>query len=303
MGGEQVTPGREPGPIGRFPRGGEAMNRLRTLSLALLVAMACATAAAAVTVNEKFAQSYSLKAGGIFSINNVNGEIIVEAWDKDTVDLSAVKTVKADNDEDAQTTLKAIRIDVNVTAAQVDVQTKMPHREGWLDWLTGHNINARVDYHVKVPRRLELQVENTNGRVDVSGTNGSARVETTNGSIDADHVEGQLRFTTTNGAMSLRELAGSVRAETTNGGIHAQLSHVEGDLSFETTNGGITLALPSDIRAAVEAETTNGSVHSDFELTGGSKSRRHLSGAINGGGGKLTLGTTNGSIHIAQGIT
>src|SRR5579863_4901414 len=221
------------------------MYRLRTLGLVLALVVLSVCAASAATLTENFTQSYALPSGGQFSLTNVNGEVIIEAWDRQTVDLSAVKTVQAENDTDAQDTLKAMRIEVTATAGRIVVETKMPHHDGILDWLTGHHINAKVDYHVRVPRHLEL------------------KIDTTNGSIEADHVQGQLRFETTNGHLTLDDLAGSVKAETTNGGIHANLNQVEGDLSFETTNGSITLSLPSAIRANLDASTTNGSIHSD----------------------------------------
>src|SRR5579863_468903 len=239
------------------------MYRLRTLGLVLALVVLSVCAASAATLTENFTQSYALPSGGQFSLTNVNGEVIIEAWDRQTVDLSAVKTVQAENDTDAQDTLKAMRIEVTATAGRIVVETKMPHHDGILDWLTGHHINAKVDYHVRVPRHLELKIDNTNGKVGVTGTTGQADVETTNGSIEADHVQGQLRFETTNGHLTLDDLAGSVKAETTNGGIHANLNQVEGDLSFETTNGSITLSLPSAIRANLDASTTNGSIHSD----------------------------------------
>jgi DUF4097 and DUF4098 domain-containing protein YvlB len=277
------------------------MNRLRTVGLALLVA-SFAVAASAGTLTENFSHTYPLSSGGLFSIVNINGEVIVEAWDRDSVEISAVKTVKADNDSDAQDTMKAMRIDVIASANSVQVETKLPpHDNGFLSWLAGRNINAKVDYHVKVPRHLQLKVDNTNGRVGVTGTSGKADVETTNGSIEASSAQGDLRFTTTNGHLTLDELAGSVRAETTNGGIHATLNKVDGDLAFETTNGSIKLSLPNSIRANLDASTTNGSIHSDFEVSSGKSSKHHMVGPINGGGGKLSLETTNGSITISQG--
>jgi DUF4097 and DUF4098 domain-containing protein YvlB len=275
------------------------MSILRTLGLALLLT-GSSMAADAVTLTEHFDQSYPLKAGGLFSIVNINGQVIVEAWDQETVSVSAVKEVRAESDDQARDVLKAVRIEVAATAGQVKVETKMPEHNGLLDWLTGHHVQMKVDYTIHVPRNLDLRAETTNGHVAVSGTNGKADVETTNGSIQADHVAGKLRFESTNGTLTLKELAGAVEASTTNGSIRADLGRVEGDLKFETTNGSIALALPHSVRASIDAETTNGTVHSDFEVVGSRATRRHVSGDINGGGGRVVLGTTNGSIRITS---
>jgi hypothetical protein len=280
------------------------MRLSRTLSPVLLVLLIAGCGMAhAVTLTERFEQSYPVTAGGTVSVGNVNGEVVVEAWDRDTVAVEAVKEARAGSQDVAREALQKIRIEVNALANGVAFKTHMPEHNGVgiVDWLTGNGVQAKVDYHLHVPRRLELSVDNTNGRVSVTGTAGKARIGTTNGAIELEHAEGNLRAETTNGSLRLLDLAGSVRAETTNGGIHAQLSRVEGDLSFETTNGSISLQLPSSVRASVDASTSNGTVHSDFEVSGGKTGRHHLHGDINGGGGKLVLSTTNGGIRISSG--
>jgi DUF4097 and DUF4098 domain-containing protein YvlB len=95
--------------------------------------------------------------------------------------------------------------------------------------------------------------------------------------------------------------SGTVDASTTNGGIEVDLKDVPdgSDLSFSTTNGSVTLRLPRDVRASLDAATSNGRVSSDFEVDGdGKPNRRHLFGDINGGGGKLHIRSTNGSVDI-----
>ena len=50
---------------------------------------------AAVSVQdetEKFEQTYPLSANGRVSVSNVNGSIVVEAWDRNEVHLEATKT-------------------------------------------------------------------------------------------------------------------------------------------------------------------------------------------------------------------
>ena len=85
---------------------------------------------------------------------------------------------------------------------------------------------------------------------------------------------------------------------TTNGGISAQLTEVDGDVSLRTTNGAVTLRLPEDLRATVDIATSNGGIHSDLEVEGGEKTRRSLTGDINGGGGRLYVRSTNGGVKI-----
>lgn len=278
-----------------------------TLTLPCLVLSCIAPTAWAATLTEHFDKSYPLRSGGSFIVKNVNGAVTVEGWDQQQVQINAVKEVRAESDGDARQAMSHVTIEVTETAGNLRVETKMPRRgEGFWDLLSGRHVQTKVEYHIKVPRHLDLQAESVNGAVSLTGTQGKANVETTNGSVQVSQVEGKLDAQTTNGGIRLSEVAGAVKAGTTNGSVKAQLTRVEGDLSFESTNGSITVHLPGDVHATVDASTSNGSVHSAFEVSGEQAEgrhhrRRHLSGDINGGGGKLALSTTNGSIRIESG--
>lgn len=269
---------------------------------ALLVAAAIAPPGgqlAAVTLTENFDQTFPLRGGGVLTLNNVNGAVIAEAWDRDEVRVQATKKVKAGSDEEARQLMSRVKIEIDQAGGNLRIDTKLPrHEDGFLGWLGRTGESAGVEYHLQVPRRVEAHLQSVNGRVSLAGTSGNADLGTTNGGIQVEHVEGRLRLGTTNGTIKIVEAAGSVKAETTNGGIDARLTRVDGDLSLETTNGGVSVRLPRDVHATLDASTSNGSVHSDFAVAGGTSGRHHLSGTINGGGGKLSISTTNGGIHI-----
>ena len=113
----------------------------------------------------------------------------------------------------------------------------------FFDWLAGNHVSMSVEYDVTVPRSMDLNVDNTNGAIDISDVRGTLQVSDTNG-----HIE-------------LVRCAGSVEAETTNGAVRAELTEVTAGKSMrlETTNGRITVTVPRSIAARVDASTTNGS--------------------------------------------
>ncbi|HKV09267.1 MAG TPA: DUF4097 family beta strand repeat-containing protein [Thermoanaerobaculia bacterium] len=278
---------------------------MKTALLALLsLVFAAASAEAAVTLKDRFQQTYPLQAGGLVTLDNVNGGVTIEAWDKNEVLVIADKEVKAKTDDAAKKAMQQVQIQVNKGAGRLDVVTKLPKREGgFLEWMTGNNVNINVKYQVKVPRKAALDIETVNGGIRLAGTHGKATAETVNGALEIDGVHGNLHLETTNGAITVARSAGAVDAETTNGGIEVELTEVPdgSDLSFETTNGGVTVRLPRDIRVSLDAATSNGRVDSDFDVDGADgKSRRHLAGDINGGGGKLRVRSTNGSVSIDE---
>lgn len=277
---------------------------LRSAALTLTALSLLAAAAHAATLKETFAQSYPLSAGGTLTLRNVNGSVTLDAWDRNEVRIEADKEVKADSDAEAKKVMGQVKIDVQPGAGSLRVETRVPQRDsGFLDWLTGHNANVNVSYRVHLPRQAVVDAESVNGHVSLTGTHGRAKLATTNGGVKADGVDGALDLETTNGAIKASGITGTVKADTTNGGIDLQFATVprQGDLDLSTTNGGVTVKLPKGAAFSVDAETSNGRVHSDFEVAGGEAGKHHLTGAINGGGSRLHIRTTNGGVHLVEG--
>ena len=276
----------------------------KTALLALMGLVSAGMAAQAVTLKDRFQQTYPLQAGGTVTLDNVNGGVTIEAWDRNEVQVVADKEVKANDSDTARKAMQQVQIQVNKSAGRLDIVTRLPKQgSGLVDWMTGKNVNINVKYQVKVPRNAALDIETVNGGVRLAGTHGKATVETTNGALTIDGVHGNLHLETTNGSISVARSAGAVEAETTNGAIEVELTEVPdgSDLVFETTNGGVTVRLPRDNRVSLDAATSNGRVSSDFDVDGAdSKSKRRLSGDINGGGGKLRVRSTNGSVTIEE---
>jgi hypothetical protein len=277
-----------------------AHGRLALVFLAgALAAAAAAMPAAAATVEERFDQTFPLAAGGTLRIGNTNGAITVEAWDRDEARVEALKEVRGRTDAEARDTMRRLQIVATPGTGSLRIDTRYPSNGGgFLDWLFGGSVHAKVTYRLHVPRRLQLTARSVNGGVTLTGTRGKAVLATTNGTLTVAGVDGPLELETTNGNIAVRQAAGAVRAETTNGSVEAELSRLDGTLSLESTNGTLTVRLPSGVRATLDAETTNGSVRSDLPVTATATSSRHLRGAINGGGPQLKLSTTNGGIRI-----
>ncbi len=280
------------------------MRHLKTYVLAMLSLVVLAAAAQAETLTEKFSKTWPLAANGSVSLKNVNGNVTFEAWDRAEVQVNAEKRVKADSAEDARKILSQLQIDVQAGPSAVRIETRMPKKGdgGFWDSLFGNDHSAGVTYSVRVPRGAIVESDNVNGNIRLTGTRGTGRLETTNGRIEVEGTSGALALESTNGGINIIRAEGAVKASTTNGGIEAELTRVpaDRDYGFSSTNGGVTVSLPRQARVSVDAATTNGSIRSDFEISGGQSTRKQVTGDINGGGGRLRIRTTNGSVHISE---
>jgi DUF4097 and DUF4098 domain-containing protein YvlB len=259
------------------------MPTLKILSL-FGVALLAGAAVHGVTLKERFDQTVPLRGGSEVRLSNVNGGVTFEAWDRNEVRIEAEKQVRAGSDEAARKLMAKIRIEVAPGRSGLRIDTRMPKDEnGLFDGLFGTSVSAGVSYKVHVPRQVSVDVVDSNGGISVR------------------EVEGKMTLKTTNGGIAVVHSAGGLRAETTNGGIQAELTRLSaGDLNLETTNGGVAVRLPRGERFSIDAETSNGGVASDFPVQGGQPGRHSLKGDVNGGGARLVIRTSNGSIHIRQ---
>jgi hypothetical protein len=280
------------------------MRQPKILVLAILSLIVLSAAALAETLTEAFSKTVPLAANGSLSLENINGDVTFEAWDRAEVQVSAEKRVKAGSEEEARKILSQVRIDVQAEPSAVRIETRMPKKEdrGFWSLLRGENRSIGVTYNVRVPRGAIVEADNVNGNIRLSGTRGTGRLETVNGRVEVQGTSGALVLESTNGNIKISGAEGAVKAATTNGSIQAELASIpEGrDLGFSSTNGGVTVRLPRDARLSVDAASTNGSIESDFELDGATAKRNRLTGDLNGGGGTLRIRTTNGSVQISE---
>jgi hypothetical protein len=235
------------------------------LSLALaLVVPACFATSQEVT------RTFPMRADGSFELNNVNGTVRIEGWDKDEVEVQAVKTT-----QDRQALLDLVAIDIDATADGLSVSTRYPQQEG---------VEVAVDYVIHVPRRAQLNhISNINGTLRVFGSESLGDLHTVNGNIE------------------VYESSGDMRAHTTNGNIYAELKHPSDakGASAETTNGSVLLAVPVDLAADLEARCMNGSFSSELPMVmKGAAQPRTVHGQLGHGGAPIHLGTVNGTIRV-----
>jgi len=240
------------------------------VALPALAVAGCDVEAMGPQSRQHVSEPRRLDKGGTFTLQNTNGAVEVEAWDRDSISIEAEKV-------GPEGRLDEIQIEIKGEGSRVDVSTRFPH--------VTFGSNGHVDYRVKVPASAHVELETTNGRLRASGTQASLRAETTNGGVE------------------IGDAAGSVEASTTNGSIRVTFRDAPetGAQRFETTNGSITLTLPADVSGEFEARTVNGGISTDFPLDVSGRHGKHLQGHVGTGGPRYDLSTTNGGIRILKG--
>jgi DUF4097 and DUF4098 domain-containing protein YvlB len=237
--------------------------------LALLFA-----ASAHAQVTQDFHRTVPLSANGRVSLDNINGNVEITGWDRNEVQIDAVKKARD------QQRLDEARIDVNAASDSVEIKTRYPE---------GHTNNnpASVHYQLHVPQ---------NARLD--------RINLVNGSLSVQKVSGEVNANLVNGKLRVDDLAGRADLSTVNGGIeanYASLNNVR-DIKLKSVNGSIELGLPDSPNAQIKASTMSGGIRTDFPLqVQGGYVGKSLNGTLGSGGMRIEVSNINGSIHIGPG--
>ncbi len=217
---------------------------------------------------EEFHKSYPLTADGRVSLKNVNGAVTITAWDKNEVQVDAIKTANS------QQKLTDAKIDIVAGSSAIDIRTKYPD---------GNNNNpASVEYTLHVPRKARLdKIELVNGRVNIDGVEGGIHAASVNGAVEASQVSGEVRLSSVNGRVS------------------ATLNAPKA-VNMETVNGAVELNLPSNAVGEINASTVHGGISNEFNIPVnrerwvGSEMRARLGD----GGPAIKLSAVNGGIQI-----
>ncbi|MBI1895932.1 MAG: DUF4097 family beta strand repeat protein [Acidobacteria bacterium] len=140
------------------------------------------------------------------------------------------------------------------------------------------------------------------GGITLSGTKGPADVRTSGGSIRIGDVSGSVEAQTSGGSVHIERATGKVMARTSGGSVTARLTaQPAADCSLTTSGGNVTVFVAESIKADLDASTSGGRVVTDIPtLAPREISRRSVKAQLNGGGPRLYLRTSGGSIHVRR---
>jgi DUF4097 and DUF4098 domain-containing protein YvlB len=173
---------------------------------------------------------------------------------------------------------------------------------------------------IKMTEVRGAEVNTASGDVKLQGIRGAVRGRLISGDAILEHVDGEVRLSAISGDISARAVDGSFSATTVSGSINLRdytgadtnLKSTSGDVqvslstrltgTFEaaTVSGEITIAIPRDSDCEVDLASTSGDIETDLQMRNVSQSRRHLSGVVGAGRGRLKLRSVSGSLDVNE---
>ena len=144
-----------------------------------------------------------------------------------------------------------------------------------------------------------LEAMTGSGSVTARQVSGRARTRSGSGRINVEFAgAGDGEFETGSGSITVTGARGRLRAHAGSGTIAVEGAPT-GDWSIDTGSGEITVRLPPTAAFALDAQTGSGFITTSHPIESvGSISKRRIQGRVRGGGPRLELSASSGSIRL-----
>lgn len=130
--------------------------------------------------------------------------------------------------------LDELRVRATQDGEEATITTHYPDRSGW----TGRG-TASIDLTVLVPLGLAVDIEDSSGEMEVSGT-GDLRIEDSSGSIRVHGIDGHLSIDDSSGDLRIEGVAGDVQVDDGSGGV--AIRDVRGSVAIRDGSGGVEIS-------------------------------------------------------------
>jgi DUF4097 and DUF4098 domain-containing protein YvlB len=210
--------------------------------------------------------------------------------------------------------------DLDAMSSHTDIVASPGHPNAGLTITTdypNHCENCDLSYEIRVPRGVQIKVDDDSGDVHVTGTDGLIYISSASGDVRLTDDTGPVNVDESSGDVKLTDVTGAARVKSSSGGIDA--SGLTNDVDFyaasgdvdakfasfngvstvrmRTASGSVTLEVPRSFGARITASTDSGSLDSNLKLP----IREHDSGSdlsVAVGNAKTTVDLTAASGDI-----
>ena len=279
------------------------MKAYRWLSLVLAIILMATLLAGGCSAGptETRDDSFTVDGPTKLVVNTDNGSIEINAGADDEVRVEA-------------TLRGADKIDYEVSQDGNTITVEARIGKSW--WNLG---NIGADITITAPAKTDVELDTSNGPIELQGIEGSGDLRTSNGKIvlkdvkgdfegrtsngrvEIDTMEGTGTFRTSNGEINLLQVTGEFDADTSNGRISFVGKMTAGGSNrLITSNGSVNVDLWEPASVSLDAKTSNGDITSEPPITATVTEEDHLVGTIGGGDADLYIRTSNGDVTIKE---
>ena len=122
-------------------------------------------------------KQYSVDRNATVNIDNKYGNINITTWNKNSVEITVVITVKGNSLSSVEKKLSRINVDFNASSNLVSAKTKFDNSSSsWSFWGKSNNTSYKVNYTVKMPVSNNVKLNNDYGNILINEINGTTNI-------------------------------------------------------------------------------------------------------------------------------
>ena len=236
-----------------------------------------------------------LSYGGTFTLVGAPaGSIRIEGWAKNEVDISAEIELRADTEADLNLLGVLNNFVVDDVSNHVTVMTVGTHDKAFMRTAAKKfpkellGLPWKIDYRIRVPMAIDLDINAGRGPVSISGTEGDVRLTAADSETDLRLGSGSLAATVATGKVKLTVPGRSWR---------------RGGIDLRVAAGEITIELPAGFSADLDGEIIqSGQINYAYpgleEREKPGLTPRRMKGRAGAGGAFINLTVGVGNINI-----
>ena len=163
-------------------------------------------------VVDKVERSFTVDENSQFSLENINGAVVISSWQESTIKVAA--TIRANNQKQRD----QVKVKMQQQGQHIAVETHYEQKSNW-----GDEQQAQVEYAIWLPSDTNLD--------DIELVNGSLTINNVSGEVNAQVVNGSIKATGLTMDSELSSVNGSIKAS------YQSFSQNIEDIELETVNG------------------------------------------------------------------
>jgi hypothetical protein len=142
-------------------------------------------------LSKNIKKTYPLSLNGALYLDNKYGDILINGWDEDRIEIQVNIDVKGKNIDKAKALLERIDANFLVTNSQIIVKTKIAEKNTSflnkyikkIEPLNSEKTNSDINYTINLPKHAEVEVYNKYGDIVISNWNGKLKANVAHGDL------------------------------------------------------------------------------------------------------------------------
>lgn len=226
--------------------------------------------------SEETQKTFQLAPGSVVRVVSIRGKIDVEPSTGDSAEVYVVRSVQRADD------LRSRKLHIEHESDQLEIRMGRERRSALFDIFGGHQ-PEKQRVLLKLPAKLELEIEGVSGRVKVGDIDGKLTVQAVHGNVTLGQVTGGINIAGINGEVK----------------VLANSRYKEG-LEIADVNGRLDVLFNGDANTDLRVESVRGNVDPDLPnlVYDGERRGNNFRARAGKGGFPVVIGGVRGKVRI-----